>query len=810
MKPDASYDSIKLELADAIRGLMELARQRQHSEDIGRAQQLLARLAEDRFQLLVVGRFNGGKSSLMNAILGQPLLPIGVRPLTSVITSVCYGSRSGIEVHFQRGGLPAHGAIADLTRYATEDGNPANEKGVQSVIVQAPIEKLRKGFYFVDTPGIGSDIAANSATTERFLPDADAVIFVTSFDSPMQTEETDFLGRVREYAGKIFYVVNKSDLVGKAERARILDNVRSRLQPHAGEPEGARIFVVSARDALAAKLRGSVGDLTVSGLPELESALWTFLTEAKSREFLTGVYSRAERLQEAERFYVRIGKAGQLNGEARDARQRFESGTHEISSRGRTLLESATAKIRTELPSMLDAELKRWAEGIVSEFSERGSAGPRGQYESGPALVEAWKSWVEHQSRSLASLLMKIAGPDIQEMLRLQDTAKTTAASLFGAGGISFSLPASAELLERTRIVFTAAPEPPEGSSFPWWNTALSLKWARNFARRAWLRTAEEAVRAYAEEARRRTVEAALDWIERLFREASSRFDAEVASLMLALESKTAVADGLNSRSAGAVAPKCARGNRPCSRPRSAATGLLTRRWQREADAVPRLRPPCGGGERVPEQGTIHARYRFPAAGPSRAGGRFLYSARVAIRVGRVATGTVPGVCPRSRCQSVRTPRRRRGRSRRPDARRGGSIARSAWMPGLPFHCGARTQDCAGYCRPSCGQGRPISSRALHPSLAQYPRSWIAAGDRARTGCSRSGSLGEMRSGHENVRVEARCNTAGVGYRGRAKRVLSRAGLGRRRANDCASVDNAAIASIVRTSSWHRYAAERT
>jgi GTP-binding protein EngB required for normal cell division len=545
MKPDASYDSIKLELADAIRGLMELARQRQHSEDIGRAQQLLARLAEDRFQLAVVGRFNGGKSSLMNAILGQPLLPIGVRPLTSVITSVCYGSRSGIEVHFQRGGLPAHGAIADLTRYATDDGNPANEKGVQSVIVQAPIEKLRKGFYFVDTPGIGSDIAANSATTERFLPDADAVIFVTSFDSPMQTEETDFLGRVREYAGKIFYVVNKSDLVGEAERARILDNVRSRLQPHAGEPEGARIFAVSARDALAAKLRGSVGDLTVSGLPELESALWTFLTDAKSREFLTGVYGRAERLQEAERFYVRIGQAGQLNGEARDARQRFESGIHEISSRGRTLLESATAKIRTELPSMLDAELKRWAEGIVSEFSEHGDADPRRQYESGPALVEAWKSWVEHQSRSLASLLMKIAGPDIQEMLRLQDTAKTTAASLFGAGGISFSLPASAELLERTRIVFTAAPEPPEGSSFPWWNTALSLKWARNFARRAWLRTAEKAVRAYAEEARRRTVEAALDWIERLFREASSRFDAEVASLMLALESKTAVADGL-------------------------------------------------------------------------------------------------------------------------------------------------------------------------------------------------------------------------------------------------------------------------
>lgn len=226
MSSNASYDSIKLGLADAIRGLMELARRRQHSED-GRAQQLLARLAEDRFQLAVVGRFNGGKSSLMNAILGQPLLPTGVRPLTSVITSVCCGSRPGIEVHFHRGGLPAHGTIADLTRYAPEDGHPANEKEVQAVIVQAPIEKLRKGFYFVDTPGIGSDIAANSVTTERFLPDADGVIFVTSFDSPMQAEEAEFLGRVRGYAGKIFYVVNKSDLGGEAERARILDDIPS-------------------------------------------------------------------------------------------------------------------------------------------------------------------------------------------------------------------------------------------------------------------------------------------------------------------------------------------------------------------------------------------------------------------------------------------------------------------------------------------------------------------------------------------------------------------------------------------------------
>ena len=541
MNPDTGYDAIKLNLADTIRGLMQLARQRLHSEGAARAQELLARLAEDRFELAVVGRFNGGKSSLMNAVLGQALLPTGIRPLTSVITSVCYGSRPGIEVCFRNGTLPTHGSVADLARYATEDGNPANEKGVQSVIVQAPIEKLRRGFYFVDTPGIGSDIAANSATTERFLPDADAVIFVTSFDSPMQTGETEFLVRVREYAGKIFYVVNKSDLVEREPRARILDEICGRIRANGGDSEAARIFAVSARDALAAKLRGSAGDLDSSGLPDLESALWEFLTNGKSREFLIRVVERTQKLLDAERFYVRIGQAGAVNGKM------FEDCIQEISQSSRMLQESATAKIRSELPSVLDAHLKGWAEGIVLELGKDcDSTSPPWQEKIGTALTGGWQAWVEQQSRSLASLLLKIAGQEIREILGLPDTTKTAVANLFGAGAISSGLPAGVELLERTRIVFTAAPEPPQDSAPPWWQIALPDQWAKPFAHRAWMRTAEQAVWAYAEEVRRRTIEAALDWVERLFREALNRFQAETASLMSALGSKTIDADGRN------------------------------------------------------------------------------------------------------------------------------------------------------------------------------------------------------------------------------------------------------------------------
>jgi hypothetical protein len=85
------------------------------------------------------------------------------------------------------------------------------------------------------------------------------------------------------------------------------------------------------------------------------------------------------------------------------------------------------------------------AEGIVSELDKGGGTDRRVRNEIGPALIEAWESWVKHQNRSLASLLLTIAKPEIREILKLPDTAKTTVANLFGDGAISSGLPAGAE-----------------------------------------------------------------------------------------------------------------------------------------------------------------------------------------------------------------------------------------------------------------------------------------------------------------------------------------------------------------------------
>src|SRR5271168_2401536 len=93
------YERTKFELAEILRALPFDAAQYERRRD------LFARLAEDRFNLVVVGRFSRGKSSLMNAILGMDRLPTGVVPLTSVITTVTYGSEERVTLHYDRTGM---------------------------------------------------------------------------------------------------------------------------------------------------------------------------------------------------------------------------------------------------------------------------------------------------------------------------------------------------------------------------------------------------------------------------------------------------------------------------------------------------------------------------------------------------------------------------------------------------------------------------------------------------------------------------------------------------------------------------------
>ncbi len=290
-----NYTVAKQEVASSVRAAKQLFEALGVQEAAGRCQALVVQLAEDRFNLAVVGQFKRGKSSLMNAVLGRNLLPTGLLPLTSAITTLCYGSKERVMINRQGFAWEQEVPLAQLEAYITERGNPGNEKGLVEARVELPLPFLRRGLHFIDTPGIGSARHENTATTYAFLPQMNAVIFVTSVEAPLSEAEEGFLIDIRGQVRQLFVVVNKIDVLGDTDREEVLDYIHTRVVQLLGKGN-AYLSPLSARDGLNAKLNRDDTGIHQSGLAAFEQMLTTYLAEAQGRTFLVSILDHALRI----------------------------------------------------------------------------------------------------------------------------------------------------------------------------------------------------------------------------------------------------------------------------------------------------------------------------------------------------------------------------------------------------------------------------------------------------------------------------------------------------------------------------------
>lgn len=286
------YEQVKFELAQMLRPLTDLSREAPQAVQ-DHIRDLFVRLAEDRFNLVVVGRFGRGKSSLMNATLGVDRLPTGILPLTSVITTVMFGSAEKAVIHFEGRRLSTAIDLNELPDYLTQQRNPGNVKGVSTAEIRLPAEILRRGFHFIDTPGLGSAIAENTRTTEAFLPEADALLLVTSYDSPLSGDELALLRFASSYARRVFVIVNKQDTVTADQRDEGLRYVRAQVEATCG-PRPPKVFSVSATEGLQARQRHDEDLFVQSGLARFEAELVRFLLEEKRSAFLRSFCERVK------------------------------------------------------------------------------------------------------------------------------------------------------------------------------------------------------------------------------------------------------------------------------------------------------------------------------------------------------------------------------------------------------------------------------------------------------------------------------------------------------------------------------------
>ena len=251
------------------------------------------KLETNTFNLVAVGQFKRGKTCLINALLGADILPVSVVPLTSIVTIVVYGETMGIKVFFNNGEI-VHIPVESLPDYVTETGNPKNEKEVSEVVVLYPSPYLKDGVRLVDTPGVGSVYVNNTDVAYRYLPKSDAALFLLSVDQPVSSAEIELLNDVREYAGRIFFLLNKTDYLSAQEVGSALLFAKQAIEQIMG-PD-IRIFPISAKLALQAKLGESSETLAASGLPDFSEALDRFLVKEKGQVLIESVSKNLQKV----------------------------------------------------------------------------------------------------------------------------------------------------------------------------------------------------------------------------------------------------------------------------------------------------------------------------------------------------------------------------------------------------------------------------------------------------------------------------------------------------------------------------------
>jgi tRNA U34 5-carboxymethylaminomethyl modifying GTPase MnmE/TrmE len=263
----------------------------QFDQDRDRLEEILARLEEERFHLAVLGQFKRGKSSLINALLGEAVLPTAVIPLTAIPTFIRAGDRRKARISFVDG-RPEESAVVErsedlvtfLSRYVSEPENPKNRLGVAQVEVFHPAELLRHGVVLIDTPGIGSTFRHNTEATLNFLVQCDAALFVSSADPPITEVEVSFLKDIRDKIPHLIFLFNKADYLDENDKQTALAFFRIVLEEEAGF-SGVPVYCVSARRGLEARRGNDPAKWEESGLRPFSRHLVDFFIHDKAETF---------------------------------------------------------------------------------------------------------------------------------------------------------------------------------------------------------------------------------------------------------------------------------------------------------------------------------------------------------------------------------------------------------------------------------------------------------------------------------------------------------------------------------------------
>jgi small GTP-binding protein len=418
------------------------------------------RLGAARLRVLVVGEAKRGKSTLVNALLGRPVLPVGVTPLTAVAITVTHGTDEGLEVAFADG-RPAAYPLSALEDLGTERGNPGNTRGVSRITARLDAPLLARGVEIVDTPGTGSVYTHNTATADRVLPTMDAAIFVLTADPPVSASEHELLERVRELSVTTFVVLNKADYLDAAGLAEAVGFTERVAREATGQP--ARVYPVSARAALTA-----AGD---AGFAAFAADFAAYLSTGRSTDLERSAAGQLRRIAGSLIDEVALAqRAAQMrSSEAAGRVTAFTARLGAVRARGTAAADLAAAesgRMLAGLNAQADLEVTRLTRELGAAIAgildgELAAAKPADIERQGrDRLVQltrdAAESWRQAQRGRLEDGLSQLDGRLTRELTAELDAIRGAAAELLG---LELAMPPPGDRLAPDRRFFYAVDE---------------------------------------------------------------------------------------------------------------------------------------------------------------------------------------------------------------------------------------------------------------------------------------------------------------------------------------------------------------
>lgn len=272
-------------------------------------EKLVASTENESFKVLIVGTFKNGKSTLINSILGEEVLPAYALPCTAVVNEVKWGEVKKATVHFRNPlpeklskGIPEKARI-HMQKHNYKDVPPiaisydeiedyaviSINNGAEEIEFESPYEKielfwplelLRNGVEIIDSPGL-NEHATRTAVTMGYINKADAILFVLDATHAAAADEMETI----EYSIKEqgfedpFIITNRFDLIRQKDREGVVVFIKQKLR----NLTKGEFHFVSALNGLDGKLEHDEELLNGSGIPQLETALESYLTKNKGR-----------------------------------------------------------------------------------------------------------------------------------------------------------------------------------------------------------------------------------------------------------------------------------------------------------------------------------------------------------------------------------------------------------------------------------------------------------------------------------------------------------------------------------------------